>query len=399
MVTEIIDNTEKPIIIQTIETEQTLTTNKVEENTDKEINNKTTTEIIDNTENFSNSQTIENEQILTTDEKEEKTDRETNTQTTEAITSNKVEEETDRTTNSHTSRNEQTLTNIQVDDKTEFVTIFSSKFSEKPEEVLTSQIALKTDQESTSKITDKITEKEEKTEHIDEITYMTDEIKDDTNQIESTTNHIDKTENIPQENTISQTTNNIHNTISTTTHKTEKTELILTTIEQIMNTTYIDTTVNEISTNLDNILSTIREIPTTLKGTIIQTTTEIIKYEETCVVIIGFSHFRLFTSYFTFYIYLIPTKNNLYTKQILFPMIITYYRNNRRNIRRLSKESKANCTLELIESSSKYKYFCQVDEETANIKEIKAELDFDFVTQRNVTLSGVSPIANIYIYR
>ena len=221
---------------------------------------------------------------------------------------------------------------------------------------------------------------------------MTNQINEDTKQTESIINHIDKTENIPKESTISPTTNNLPNTLSATTTKTEKTETILTTVEQIMNTTFIATTFNKISTNFDEILSTIKKSPTTILETIIKTS-EKIKYEETYVVILGFSQFKLFTKYFTFYIYLTPTRNTLYTKQILFPMTISYYR----NIRRLLKETQANCTLELIESGSKYKYYCHVDEETANIKEVKAELDFDFVTQYNVTLSGVTPLAKMYM--
>ena len=37
-------------------------------------------------------------------------------------------------------------------------------------------------------------------------------------------------------------------------------------------------------------------------------------------------------------------------------MTITY----NRNIRRLLKETKANCTLDLVESDVKYKYYCHV---------------------------------------
>lgn len=100
---------------------------------------------------------------------------------------------------------------------------------------------------------------------------MTNQINEDTKQTESITNHIDKTENIPKESTISPITNNLPNTLSATTTKTEKTETILTTIEQIMNTTFIATTFNKISTNFDEILSTIKKIPTTILETIIKT--------------------------------------------------------------------------------------------------------------------------------
>ena len=61
------------------------------------------------------------------------------------------------------------------------------------------------------------------------------------------------------------------------------------------------------------------------------------------------------------------------------------------------KESQANCTLNLIESESKYKYLCQVNEETANIKQIKVVPDFNFATQENVILSDISPLAKIFM--
>ena len=74
-------------------------------------------------------------------------------------------------------------------------------------------------------------------------------------------------------------------------------------------------------------------------------------------------------------------------------MIITH----NRNIRRLLKEIKANCTLDLIESDKKYRYYCNVTEETTNIKEIKLIPEFDFTTQDNVTYTGSTPLAKIFM--
>ena len=74
-------------------------------------------------------------------------------------------------------------------------------------------------------------------------------------------------------------------------------------------------------------------------------------------------------------------------------MIITY----NRNIRRLLKETKANCTLDLIESDKKYRYYCNVTEETTNIKEIKLIPEFDFTTQDNVTYTGSTPLAKMFM--
>ena len=95
---------------------------------------------------------------------------------------------------------------------------------------------------------------------------------------------------------------------------------------------------------------------------------------------------------FAFYIYFTATKNILTTKHILFPMEITY----NRNIRRLLKEIKANCT-HPVESDKKYKYYCLVDEKPDNIKEAKLIPDFDFVSQDNVTLTGTTPLAKMFM--
>ena len=141
---------------------------------------------------------------------------------------------------------------------------------------------------------------------------------------------------------------------------------------------------NNLSNTTTQIISTIKEISTTFPE---------IKNEETNVVLLGFSQFRQFKENFTFYIYFTATKYILYTKHILFPMEITY----NRNIRRLLKEAKANCTLDQVESDIKYKYYCQVDKEPDNIKEVKLIPDFNFVSQDNVTLTGITPLAKMFI--
>ena len=147
---------------------------------------------------------------------------------------------------------------------------------------------------------------------------------------------------------------------NSTTPDSEKNGSALTSIPQIINNTnYIATTTKEIATT----------IPETKKD------------EETHVVLLGFNQFEIFDAYFTFYLYLTAIKNFLYTKFILFPMIIIQ----NGNIRRLLKETKANCTLDLIESDINYRYYCNVTEDSNNIKEIKLIPEFDFTTQDNVT--------------
>ena len=171
----------------------------------------------------------------------------------ETISSTKIK--TDKAKNLQTNGNEQSLTTINVDDKTKNINISSSIISKKPEEGLTSQIALKTEQESTN-----------------------------------------ITENIPQVNTISQTTNSIQNiTVSNL-------EITESTIPPKMNNTYIFTTIKETYTNINEILSTIKEIPTTLPQAIINTS-EIIENEETNVELLGFNQMRTSNNYFFLYVF------------------------------------------------------------------------------------------------
>ena len=99
------------------------------------------------------------------------------------------------------------------------------------------------------------------------------------------------------------------------------------------------------TTNIENKLIT-NIIKGTQKAEIINTNTK--------VVFLGFSHFRLYDLYFSFYIYFIPIQNNIYSKTIRFTFIITY----NTNIRYL-KETEGNCTLQNEKAESKYQYLCQ----------------------------------------
>ena len=48
---------------------------------------------------------------------------------------------------------------------------------------------------------------------------------------------------------------------------------------------------------------------------------------------------------------------------------------------------------ERIESKSKIQYLCEAHEETTNIKQIKVEHNFNFSSQNNVEVIGITPIA------
>ena len=137
------------------------------------------------------------------------------------------------------------------------------------------------------------------------------------------------------------------------------------------------------TTNIENKL-----ISNIIKGT---QKVEIIN-TNTKVVFLGFSHFRLYDLYLSFYIYFIPIQNNIYSKTIRFTIIIIY----NTNIRYL-KETEGNCILQNEQTESKYQYLCQIYEETKNIKQIKVEPDFHFISQENITIIGMTPLAEMFI--
>ena len=74
----------------------------------------------------------------------------------------------------------------------------------------------------------------------------------------------------------------------------------------------------------------------------------------------------------------------------MFPLIITYYT----SLRGL-KEQYTNCTL--TNSQSMISYICEVQAQTSNIKQIKSESNFNFLSQNNVNLIGITPLAKMFI--
>ena len=141
------------------------------------------------------------------------------------------------------------------------------------------------------------------------------------------------------------------------------------------------------TTNIEtNVISTLLNI--TEKTDLIP----IINNEETLLIIIGLNLFKIYESFFSFNIYFTPIRNIIYSNTLIFTIIITYYT----NIRSL-KELKVNCTLAEINTDSKYKYFCKVEADTYNIKQIKILPDFKFVSQENIKLIGITPFAKIYM--
>ena len=114
--------------------------------------------------------------------------------------------------------------------------------------------------------------------------------------------------------------------------------------------------------------------------------------ESTFVSLLGFSDLKKFSNYFSFYIYFVTLKNKIYSKILIFPIIIDYYRN-RRNL----KQVEAKCNLNNIISSNNYKYLCEIHEDITKIKSISITPDFKFISQNDIKLIGISPFANLYI--
>ena len=129
----------------------------------------------------------------------------------------------------------------------------------------------------------------------------------------------------------------------------------------------------------------------TTKADIINFPTTIIEKNEimeTLVVLMGFSRFMMQTSSFSFMIHFISVRNYLHSQFLSFPLIYNS------NLRVLENQN-ANCTM--INSQSMTSYLCQVQASTSNIKEIKTEPDFNFLSQNIVSLIGITPLARMFM--
>ena len=116
--------------------------------------------------------------------------------------------------------------------------------------------------------------------------------------------------------------------------------------------------------------------------------------EETLAILLCFNYLRLYESYFTFNIYFLPVINSIFSNNLIFPISVSY----NSNIRLLlSKELEGNCNLIKIYTDSKYEFFCTVETETKNIKQIKANPKFNFTSQKNIKVIGETPIAKMYM--
>ena len=119
--------------------------------------------------------------------------------------------------------------------------------------------------------------------------------------------------------------------------------------------------------------------------------TELPRNEHTSVIILALSHFKAYPSNFSFFLYVTPIINTIYTKLIRFQAIIEYYTN-----MRILKETNGNCNLQLI-TDLKYQYSCIAYEDNKNIKSITILPDFIFVNQENIDIISISPFTQIFM--
>ena len=157
---------------------------------------------------------------------------------------------------------------------------------------------------------------------------------------------------------------------------------ILKTDTLIINTTapIVPTTIHyEIATTIPKINPTI----------IIETTT----FEtEMKLVLLGFNGYIMKPSWFSFWIYFISLTNSVYPENLIVPLTII----NNNSLRTLS-DVEGKCTLQGSGTKVKGQYLCEVEADNSNINQIKIGNDFKFGSENNVTVVGITPIANMYM--
>ena len=156
-----------------------------------------------------------------------------------------------------------------------------------------------------------------------------------------------------------------------------------------LNSNLNDMIKNTINTELikaSNIISTINEV---------KEETDLIYNNDndyTLAILLGINYIRLYKFYFSFNIYFITVINNIYSNKLIFPITVIYNSNIR-----LLKELGANCTLRNINTNLIYQYFCLVETETSNIRQIKINPEFIFLTQNNIKVISITPFAKMYM--
>ena len=151
--------------------------------------------------------------------------------------------------------------------------------------------------------------------------------------------------------------------------------------EEQIETNIVKTTI--IATTIPNI-----NIPTSIT----ETTTPKNSTEPTELVLLAFSDFIDKATSFSFIMYFVAMEDSTYPETLFIQITIAYYT----TIRRLSN-IEGKCTLQGIKRGIKGQYLCEAEADTINIKQIKVEQDYKFVTEDNITVTGITPIANMYM--
>ena len=188
----------------------------------------------------------------------------------------------------------------------------------------------------------------------------------------------------------SQKTNQMNNPNTFTqileTNNTNKVTALSTESNEIKATLTINSQDNNniINTNLKTtIVSSVYGSDTTVPNTT--------NIEEASAILLGMNLFKYHESSFSFKLYLLLLKNYIYSNNLKAPVTVV----SNSNIR-LLKELEANCNLNKIYDGIKYEYECVVEAEISNIKQIKLNPEFNFLSQGNIKLSE-TPFARMFM--
>ena len=169
--------------------------------------------------------------------------------------------------------------------------------------------------------------------------------------------------------TISSTT---PTTISTTTP---------TTISTTMPTTIIKTT----KTDISHIIPTPNKNQTENMPTIATNTPIVKDSNNTKVILVGFSNYKISSNKFSFYTHFASIENYLYSETVTFNVLVD------------NEKLEAKCTLQDRELLSNAKYLCEIPTNSTDIQQISIEPDFKFDIQDNVNIVGITPFAKMYM--
>ena len=377
---EIKDNTESISIFQTNNISKTLSTSQntqdIEYTSDtiKEISNSENNEKKEYTSNLIYNETNQFSSNLNNENKE--------------YTSNLINNETNQLSTNNKNKNIEYTSEIINNKTNQFSTAYISNQNEINQlstnlknENISSTTNLMINNETTNKITELISSIE--TSKINEMNEKSETISQSENIEYQSTNHIIN---------IKSTSNQIIEIVSTK-ESTSKNEDIPTT--QYSSTKIITITYPKISTIIGkteyiNNPSNSSEYNSADKSYI--ESTNLYLLESNLVVLLGFSHYKEYNSSLFFNMYLVPIKNNIYSNNVRFPVMISYNKSPEELIK-----SEANCTFIEKVALSNYKYSCEIYEDTTNIKQIKAIPDLLFEPEKKITLIGVSPLAKMFM--